>query len=144
MSEFDVLEFLEIEIPPVQAAQIHGECGSDPTTIGEALSAAFEQLGAFLGQQRLNPSGPPRIIYTSYGQDKVGFTLAMPISDSQAKVIEGGIAVISSLAGGKFMRFTHRGAYSGLRNTYGQITGFLKEACRSAARKYGPLWIPSI
>jgi len=144
MSEFDALEFVEMDMPSVQALQMKRECGSDLTAIGEAVSAAFNQLGTLLRQLQLDPSGPPRIIYTSYSPDKISFTLAIPLHALPAGTIEGGTAFVSSIDGGRCMRFSHRGAYSGLTNTYGQITGFLKSEglIESEADwvRYMPMW----
>ena len=126
MSEFDALDFVEIDVPEVGAAQMEVESDPDPSAIGEAISSAFDRLGVFLRQLQLNPSGPPRIIYTAYSPDKVTFTLAMPVNTSPTAAAGSGSAHISPLAGGKHMRFTHRGAYSDMRNTYERITEFLK------------------
>lgn len=144
MPEFDVLEFAEIETPAVQALQIERECGSDPVVIGEAVNAAFDQLGTSLRQMQLNPTGPPRIIYTSYSPDTVCFTLAIPISTLPAGTVEGGNASASLMSGGKYMRFSHRGSYSGLADTYSQIAEYLKKEGLMEGEadwaRYMPMW----
>jgi effector-binding domain-containing protein len=144
MPEFDALEFAEIETPAVQALQIEKECGSDPTVIGEAVNAAFDQLGISLRQMQLNPAGPPRIIYTSYSPDKICFTLAIPIGTLPAGTVESGHVSASLMSGGKHMRFTHRGSYSGLANTYSQIAEYLREEGLMESEadwtRYMPMW----
>jgi effector-binding domain-containing protein len=144
MAEFDALEFAEMETPSVQALQIERECGSDPTAIGEAVNAAFDQLGTSLRQMQLNPTGPPRIIYTSYNQDKVCFTIAIPINTLPAGTAEGGTVSAGLMSGGKYMRFTHRGSYSNLAETYGQIAEYLRNEGLMESEAdwahYMPMW----
>jgi effector-binding domain-containing protein len=126
MSTFDALEFTEAQVPDVLAAQIIGESTSDPAAIAPAMGEAFDRLMAFVGQEKLAPSGPPRTIYTSYDPKAVKFIVAIPVAAPPAKPIKTGAGSIESIPGGKAMRFTHRGPYASLANTYGQITEFLK------------------
>ena len=144
MSEFDHLEFTEIEVAPVLALQVRGECGSDPSTIGPAIQAAFEKLGQLLEKHALPPAGPPRSIYTAHGPEGTKFIVAMPIASHPAEPIEGGARSIGALAGGKTLRFTHRGPYAGLMATYGQITALMlaKGLMESEAdwATYMPMW----
>ena len=126
MSQFDDLEFAEVEVPRVLAAQMPGECGPDPAAISSAMSSAFGSLTGFLRQHKLSPSGPPRAIYMAYGPQGVRFTVAMPIAAPPAATRMIGPGFVKPLAAAKAMRFTHRGPYADLKQTYGQITEFLK------------------
>jgi hypothetical protein len=67
MSDFDALEFTEVEVPPTLAAQMPGQSAADPAAIAAGMGDAFGMLMAFVGQHALVPSGPPRSIYTAYG-----------------------------------------------------------------------------
>ncbi|MCU0915783.1 MAG: GyrI-like domain-containing protein [Planctomycetes bacterium] len=144
MSQFDALEFAEVEVPPVLAAQIPGTCGPDPAAIGRAMRTTFEQLGAFLPQHALVPSGPPRSIYTSYDPDGVKFVVAMPVAAPAPIPIEGGAGSVEFLPGAKTLRFTHRGPYPNLMMTYGRITEFLKSKglmkTEADWARYMPMW----
>jgi len=144
MSTFDALEFTEVEVPPVLAAQMPGECRPDPAAIAEAMGDAFGKLMGFVGQHALAPAGPPRAIYTAYGPDGVKFIVALPIAAPPAKPIKDSLGFVKPLAGGKAMRFTHRGPYANLMVTYGQITEFLKTKglIQSEAdwARYMPMW----
>ena len=144
MSEFDQLESVEIEVAPVLALQIPGECGSDPSEIGPAMQAAFGTLGRLLKQHELVPAAPPRAVYTTYGAEGTRFIVAMPIASSPAEAIDGKAAFVGTLTGGKTLRFTHRGPYAGLMQTYGQITRFMqaKGLMETEAdwARYMPMW----
>jgi effector-binding domain-containing protein len=144
MSQFDALEFTEVEVPSVPAAQMPGVCGPDPAAISAAMRTAFNELMAFLRQHKLTPSGPPRAIYTAYGPQGVRFIVAMPIARPPAATRTMGPGFIKPLAGGKAMRFTHRGPYADLKKTYNQITEFLKAKGLMETdtdwSRYMPMW----
>ena len=144
MSTFDSLEFTEVEVPPVLAAQVSGQSTPDPAAIGKAMGVTFGQLMAFEKQHKLAPAGPPRCIYTAHSPKEIKFIVAIPIAKPLAKPIKAGPGSVQSLPGGKAMRFTHRGPYANLRNTYGQITEFLKAKglmkTEADWAKYMPMW----
>jgi GyrI-like small molecule binding domain len=144
MSEFDHLEFTEIEVAAVLALQVPGECGCDPSEIGPAIQGAFGKLGQLLENQALTSAGPPRAIYTAYDPKGMKFLVVMPITKPPAEPIAGDASFVDTLAGGKTLRFTHRGPYAGLMATYGQITQFMqaKGLMESEAdwARYMPMW----
>lgn len=144
MSQFDALEFTEVEFSSVLAAQMPGECGANPAAISSAMRTAFDNLAGFVRQHKLSPSGPPRAIYTAYGPQGVRFIVAMPIAKPPAAIRTIGPGFIKTLAGGKAMRFTHRGPYADLKKTYGQITEFLKTKglmkTEADWARYMPMW----
>ena len=144
MSTFDALEFAEVEVAPVLAAQMPGESASDPAAIGNAMHVAFDKLMAFQQEHSLAPAGPPRAIYTSYGPEGIKFVVAIPIAAPPAAPIAAGPGSVATLPGGKAMRFTHRGPYANLMQTYGQITEFLKAKglmkTEADWARYMPMW----
>jgi len=144
MSEFDRLEFAEIAVAPVLALQVAGQCGSDPKEIGPAIEAAFGQLAALIEEHALTPAGPPRSIYTSCGPQQMEFIVAMPIAAAPDEAMEDAARSIGTLPGGKTLRFTHRGPYSGLMETYGLITQFMQAQGRMESEadwaRYMPMW----
>lgn len=144
MSEFDRLEFTEIEVAPVLALQVPGSCGTDPSAIGPAIGAAFGKLEQLLTSHAPAPGGPPRTIYTAYGPEGTQFIVALPIAQAPTEPVEGGTTSIGMLPGGKTLRFTHHGPYADLMNTYGQITQFMLAKGLMASEadwaRYMPMW----
>ena len=144
MSEFNDLEFMEVEVASILAAQIVGKSSPDPSDIAQAMSAAFDALMAFVETGQLIPAGPPRSIYTSYDPDGVRFVVAVPVVQPGGELKTEGPGSVEPIAGGSAMRFTHRGPYNGLMKTYGRITEFLKAQgfMQSEADwlKYMPMW----
>jgi effector-binding domain-containing protein len=144
VSDFDALEFTEVEVAPTLAAQMPGQSAADPPAIAAAMGQTFGKLMAFIGQHGLVPAGPPRTIYTAYGPEEIKFTVALPIAAPPATGVESGPGSVGSLPGGKALRFTHRGPYANLMATYGGITELLKAKglMQSEAdwAKYMPMW----
>jgi effector-binding domain-containing protein len=144
MSNFDALEFTEVDVLPALAAQMPGQSPADPPAIAAALGQTFGQLMAFVGRHALIPAGPPRSIYTAYGAEGIKFTVALPVGAPPATPVQSGPGSVGSLPGGKTLRFTHRGPYANLMATYGQITEFLKAKglMQSEAdwARYMPMW----
>jgi effector-binding domain-containing protein len=145
MSEFDALEFVEVEVPAVLAAQMPGQCAAEPAAIATAVGQTFGKLMAFVEQYALKPAGPPRTIYTAYGADGVQFTAAMPIAAPPARPVEAGSGLVETLPAKKALRFTHHGPYANLATTYGRITGFLQAKGLMPTEgdcwaRYMPMW----
>ncbi len=144
MSDFDALEFTEVEVPPTLAAQMPGQSPTDPPAIAAAMGETFGQLMGFVGRHALRPAGPPRTIYTAYGAEGIKFTVVMPVAAPPATPVRSGPGSVGSLSGGKALRFTHRGPYANLMVTYGQITEFLKAKglmqCEADWARYMPMW----
>jgi effector-binding domain-containing protein len=126
MSEFDTLEFAEVDVPRILAAQMPGVSGPGPATIAGAMRSAFDNLMGFLRQHKLAPAGPPRAIYMAHGPQGVRFTVVMPIAGPPAATRMIGPGFVKPIPAARAMRFTHHGPYEGLAKTYGLITEFLK------------------
>jgi effector-binding domain-containing protein len=144
MSQFDVLEFAEVDVPPVLAAQVPGVSGPDPAAIAGAMRTAFNELMGFVRQHKLASAGPPRAVYTAYGPQGVRFIVAMPIVPPRPMPRTIGPGFIKSIGGARAMRFTHHGPYADLKNTYAQITEFLKAKGLMESEadwsRYMPMW----
>jgi effector-binding domain-containing protein len=144
MSEFDTLEFAEVDVPRILAAQMPGVSGPGPAAIAGAMRTAFTELMAFVRQLKLSPSGPPRVIYMAHGPQGVRFTVAMPIAAPPAATRMIGPGFIKPIPPARALRFTHHGPYSELSKTYALITEFLKAKglIKTDAEwaKYMPMW----
>lgn len=118
------LEFAEVELPAIVAAQFSSHCGPQSSDIGAAMGPAFGALMAGVQQQGLVPAGPPRTIYHAVRPTGFDFTVAMPVASAGPGATAGAVTV-GTLPGGKFYRFTHRGAYQNLADTYRKIGEYL-------------------
>jgi effector-binding domain-containing protein len=144
MSAYDDLEFTQVDVPPILAAQVRSECSSDPIAIAGAMGPAFGAVMRYVGQHGLSMAGPPRAIYEAVDAQKTQFVVAVPIDVSPAGEIQGEAAFAGGLPGCKALRFTHRGPYRELPKTYGRITEFMKSTGRMTSEadwnRYMPMW----
>jgi AraC family transcriptional regulator len=122
---FEELEFTEAGVPPVLAAQVPGSCEGIPD-LPPAIGKAFGTLIGFIQRHGLAPSGPPRVLYTSCPPAPLEFRVLIPVSAPPAGPSEDTSAIVETVAGGTAYRFTHRGPYHNLAQTYDRITEFLK------------------
>ena len=125
MSTMIRLDSMEVEVPPTPAVQLAVTCATDHAAIAAAMQSSFARLGEFMAQNKLAPAGPPRAIYTSWGTT-TAFTLAFPVAAPPVTESAPDI-VMGTLAGGRALRFVHRGPYDTIRTTYGQIDAWLRE-----------------
>ena len=126
MPDFEALEFTEVDVTPVTAVQLAGQCPPDPASIAAAIGPAFHTAMEFVATQQLMLSAPPRTIYQSFTAEGVSYAIAFPVFGDTALPEDCGFTV-GQLPGGRAYRFTHRSAYSNLRETYGKIDEFVKE-----------------
>jgi effector-binding domain-containing protein len=144
MNRTQSLQPVEVQVEPVFAVQMDGECGSDPAEIAETMGSAFGRIHDFVGRRHLHLTGPPRAIYTEYSGGRAKFTVAIPVSPPAGEVASQGGVKVAKLAGGKALRFGHKGPYRDLRNTYGAITQWMKDEGRLQSDadwvKYMPMW----
>ena len=112
MSQFDTLEFAEVDVPRSGGADAWG-VRSRSGRHRSAMRTAFNNLMGFVRQHKLSPAGPPRAIYTAYGPQGVRFIVAMPIAKPPAATRTIGPGFIKTLPAARAMRFTHHGPYCG-------------------------------
>lgn len=140
----DTLDFTELQVPSVLAALFDISCGPDPASIGKAMHQGFGELMAFIAAHDLHMNKQPRAIYTAYGAQGVSCTLVAPLAAPPKFDEFDGPVRIETLQATKAWRFTHRGPYSELANTYNQITGYLmsKGLLKSESdwAQYMPMW----
>lgn len=146
MTAVDVLDSTVMEVAPVHSVQFTTRCAADPVAINAAMRQAFAMVMPFIARSKLAQTGPPRAIYSEFNANETCFTLAIPVaaeSDGSVEAPPEGV-IVSLLPGGRMRRFTHRGAYSDLGQTYEAITmwlqkeGLIKDASEWTC--YSPMW----
>ena len=98
----------------------------------ETIVDAFKTVNAFIAKQGLRPNGPAMTVYTQADDTGFQFQAAVPIAEEPKELPKGDIAVGQS-PGGKALKFTHRGSYDAMDNTYEAITNYLDEKRLEAA-----------
>jgi len=136
---------IPVDVNAVPAALLKRRAGPEPDAIPRAMGDAFETLGAFIGTHGIVCAGPPRAIYTASGPEGTEFTLAFPIVEPAQTILAApGGPTVGRLDAARAWRFTHHGAYSGIRATYGQIEDWLKSQglfkTQADWGKFMPMW----
>jgi effector-binding domain-containing protein len=93
----------------------------------ETLLDAFKSLYAFLDKQGVKPAGPAMTIYTAANDLGFSFQAAVPITAEDLKDPPKGDIAVGQSPTGKALKFTHRGSYDAMDNTYESITNYLDE-----------------
>lgn len=114
------LEATEVLTDTVLAVQAPFE--ARPETTGPAVNRALQAAICFVERRQLTIVGPPRVLYYEYGPEGVSGNAVLPIAPSPPAQTPS--VYVSRLAGRKALRFTHRGPYSKLAQTYDRIVSF--------------------
>jgi hypothetical protein len=144
MMESGTLEAVDTAVAPTFAIRTVRKSGLQPDEISRAMISAFDALVPYAARHDLEYCAPPRGIYTSWGPEGAEFMVAMPIVPPDvAPPPEKGVDV-GELAGCSALRFTHRGPYQDLQQTYGQIGVWLKAngfmAYDADWTRFMPMW----
>ena len=98
----------------------------EPAEIARTMSEAFGTMGAFIGKNGIAPVGPPVCIYQRWGQGTLDYDVGFPVAEAALATASGEVKA-GKTPSGKALKFTHRGPYDTLRDTYTAINVHLRE-----------------
>jgi effector-binding domain-containing protein len=98
----------------------------DQADISRIMTEAFQTVGAFIGRSGIAPAGPPLCIYRRWDAGQIDFDVGFPVAERDLAKASSEFKAGTTPAG-KTMKFTHRGPYGTLRETYAAITSHLNE-----------------
>jgi effector-binding domain-containing protein len=120
----------EVTLTPKTIIYLKGNSTWDKAL--DNLVDAFKSVYALLDKQGIKRAGPAMTVYTQADDTGFQFQAAVPIAEEPKELPKGDIAVGQS-PGGKALKFTHRGSYDAMDNTYEAITNYLDEKRLDAA-----------
>lgn len=91
----------------------------------ETITGSLKTLSTLLEKQKIAPTGPMMVVYTS--TDDSGFTFIAEIPVAQEPKNPGKDISIGQSPEGRTLKFVHRGSYDNMDNTYEAITNHLDE-----------------
>lgn len=125
-ADFEDLQVEISEVAPVTVAYVEASSAGDDQAIGAAIGAAYAQIGKFVAANRLRQAGAPRTITTRWDEAGTAFDAAIPIDRAPEKEIPPDSPVkVRTTYGGKALKVTHVGPYSGLAGTYRKFAAFI-------------------
>ena len=92
----------------------------------DSLVDAFRSLNEYLDKQGIKADGPAMTIYTKTDDSGFAFRAAVPIAQAPKDPPKGDIA-IGQAPSGKALKFTHRGSYDSMDETYEAFTNYLDD-----------------
>ncbi len=137
------LEPEAVHVLPTLCVRYELESGIDAADIGPAMVGAMSQLASYMAQHDLEHAGPPRSVYTSYG-NTLQMTVGFPIVEPDVEPPITHEISIGEMAHGPALRFQHMGPYEKLRETYGAITEWMVEndfmESEADWSRFSPVW----
>ncbi len=141
-ADFSDLTTEATEVESVPIAFVSSTSARDPEAIHQAFTAAYGQIGAFMGQHQLTPAGPPIAINTSWDENGYAFDAAMPIATApQGEIPEDSPVKVGQTYAGKVLKTVHTGSYSGMEATYQQIEAYVAASGLEAADRPWDEWV---
>lgn len=101
-------------------------CSMEPEDIGREMGEAFGKVAAFIGEHGLTSMGRALSVYHTYDEDRMTFRAGFIVSAEDAKAAAGDVKA-DVLPGGRVLHFVHRGPYATLRDSYGDMMGYMAE-----------------
>jgi effector-binding domain-containing protein len=136
--DFAELKVEKIETAPVRIAYVSSSAPKDDAAIGQAMGAAYGQIGAAMKRWKLQQVGAPISINKSWGDNGLEFDAAIPISAAPepAPAADSPVQIKETYAG-PALKVVHEGPYSGMEATYNQLFAY---AAASGLEQNGPPW----
>ena len=92
----------------------------DSAEIGRLMGEAFQKLGQFIGQNAIQPAGPPLAVYHDYSEAGMTMDVGFPVAAAAIAKATGDVKA-GETPSGKAYKILHKGPYDLLRETYGRI-----------------------
>ena len=101
-------------------------CSTDPGDISRNMGIAFGTVGALVGTKRIASVGNALSVYYTHDPETMTFRAGFLVSDEDAAKAEGEVKA-GALPAGEVLNFIHRGPYTNLRHSYGEMMKYLGE-----------------
>lgn len=120
MAEFTIID---AEEQPYLYAERRSRMGE--AEMGEKMGSAFMEVWSFMQANAIAPTGGALAVYHEYGPGEVTWRAGFLIGrDDMAKA--AGTVKADVTPAGRTVHGTHLGSYAGLRDTYGEMHGFVQ------------------
>jgi effector-binding domain-containing protein/uncharacterized protein YndB with AHSA1/START domain len=125
-ADWTALDVERVDVVQVPLACVSGSSSTDDKAIAAALGSAYGQLGTFISRNRLNPSGPPLAITTSWNESSWTYDACIPIDRMPSRLPATGDPVQVRLSyTGPALHVRHVGPYSGLEDTWSKLEAYV-------------------
>jgi effector-binding domain-containing protein len=108
----------------------------DPAEVSKSMGSAFQQVWAFMSENRISPTGGALSVYYTYDPDKISFRAGFTIAAADMAKASGDVKADVTPAC-KVLHFVHKGPYETLRAAYGDMMQYMEHEKISFA---APTW----
>ena len=122
-SEFSPLTIERVDVVAQNILYVTSSSSQDPADIALAMSAAYAEISAFMGQNSLTMNGQPMAITRAWEEGAYQFDAAIPV-DYIPLNLSGSIKSGLSPAGSA-VRAVHRGGYDEMMPTYTKLSAYI-------------------
>jgi len=118
-------EFEIITVDETPYLYVERSCTREPAEIADAMGSAFGEVWDFLQAHDITPAGGALSVYYNYAPDQMDFRAGFTVSKSDMDKA-GGAVKADVTPGGTVVHGTHKGPYSGLKASYGEMYNFVQ------------------
>ncbi|WP_422023137.1 GyrI-like domain-containing protein [Roseibium sp.] len=101
-------------------------CSMDPADIGTTMGQTFQSVWAFMQKNGIETSGKVLAVYYTYNPETMTFRAGFSVSPDAENKAEAPIQFDRTPAG-KVVYFQHKGSYSTLRDSYGDMMSWMEK-----------------
>lgn len=118
-------DFKIIETQETPYLYVERRCAMNPDEIGPAMVSALQEVWAYMTAHGVAPAGGAIAVYHDYNPEEMTFRAGFIIAPEGMAAADGTVRADMTPAG-RAVRGTHKGAYSGIRASYGEMFAFVK------------------
>ena len=120
MTTFEIIDVEETPYLYVERSTSH-----DPGEIGPAMASAFGEVWEFMQSAGIAPTGGALSVYYGYDPERMDFRTGFSIAKDDMGRASGTVKADVTPAG-RVVHGTHKGPYSGIRDSYGEMHAFVQ------------------
>ena len=120
-------EFKIIEVEQTPYFYAERSTSRDQDEVGPAMGAAFQEVWAFMQAAGIAPTGGALSVTYSYDPDRVDFRAGFTVARDDMARASGPVKADVTPAG-RVVHGTHKGPYSGIRQSYGAMHAVAQKA----------------
>ncbi len=121
-----MLDFKMVDVEERPYLYTERSCSMDPNDISQAMGLAFQTVGELVGEKGIKSVMHALSVYYTHDEETMTFRAGFLVAAEDAAKAEGDVKA-DVLPAGRALNFIHRGPYSKLRVSYGEMMEYLEK-----------------
>lgn len=118
-------EFKMVAVDETPYIYAEGRASMDPDDISHNMEITFRTVGELVARKRIRSVQKALAVYYSHDETEMSFRAGFLVSAEDAAKAEGAVKA-GMLPAGEVVNFIHKGPYSKLRDSYGEMMDWLE------------------